>query len=289
VGRINRHTALVNALLVWGAPRLRDLPWRRTRTPWNILVSEVMLQQTSVERVLPKYEVFLERFPQPDALASSALGDALSVWSGLGYPRRCRNLHVTAQLIVSDHNGQVPSSLEELLSLPGIGPYTARAVQCFAHGKDVGVVDVNVSRVLSRIQGVAMSARLLQQCADEWVPLDCAWEWNQVLMDFGAQHCTARAPQCPSCPVYSLCRWKGIGDDPALMSAGASKPQLRFSGSDRQARGRAMKAVLHGMSNPAEIIDAMQLSQDQDRAMRLLHHLVDEGLLQQQGSRFNLP
>lgn len=289
MGRVNRHNTFVGALLQWGAPNLRDLPWRRTRDPWSILVSEVMLQQTSVERVLPKYEAFLQRFPSPLALAESPLGDALHLWSGLGYPRRCRNLHAAATRIVNDHDGCVPTSLDALLELPGIGAYTARAVQCFAHGDSVAVVDVNVSRVLSRLEGVSMSARSLQEFADVLVPKDSAWIWNQVMMDFGARQCTARTPKCPTCPVHAVCAWKGFGDDPASGSAGVSRPQLRFSGSDRQARGRAIKAVLNGITTSIEITEAMQLSDDNERAERLLNDLVVEGLLMRHGDFFSLP
>jgi A/G-specific adenine glycosylase len=289
VGRVSRHNAFVGDLLQWGAPDLRDLPWRRTRDPWNILVSEVMLQQTSVERVLPKYEAFLQRFPNPFALAQSPLGEALHMWSGLGYPRRCRNLHATAMRIVDDHDGHVPTSLDALMALPGIGPYTARAVQCFAHGDTVAVVDVNVSRVLSRLEGVSMSARPLQEFADALVPKDSAWMWNQVMMDFGARQCTARAPKCSTCPVYALCAWQGCGDDPASRSAGVSRTQMRFSGSDRQARGRAIRCVLDGITTSIEITEAMHLSQDNERAKRLLNDLVGEGLLVRRGDHFNVP
>ncbi len=289
MGRVSRHNTLVAALLQWGAPNLRDLPWRRTRDPWRILVSEVMLQQTSVERVLPKYEAFLQRFPSPLALAQSQLGDALQLWLGLGYPRRCRNLHASAVRIVQEHNGKVPSNMDALLALPGVGPYTARAVLCFAFEEVVGVVDVNVSRVLSRIEGSSMRAHLLQELADGLVPQDSAWVWNQVVMDFGAQQCTARTPQCSTCPVRSLCRWKARGVDPALGSAGVSRAQVRFSGSDRQARGRAIRAVIDGMSAPTLIVDAMQLSHDPERAERLLNDLVAEGLLIRRGRGINLP
>ena len=289
MGRVSRYNTFVGALLQWGAPNLRDLPWRRTRDPWSILVSEVMLQQTSVERVLPKYEIFLQRFPSPYALAESPLGDALHLWSGLGYPRRCRNLHAAATRIVDEHDGHVPTSLDALLALPGVGSYTARAVQCFAHGDVVAVVDVNVSRVLSRLEGNSMTAKPLQEFADVLVPKDSAWIWNQVMMDFGAQQCTARAPKCTSCPVYALCKWQGTGDDPAAMSAGASRTQMRFSGSDRQARGRAITSVLNGATTVREITEAMQLSEDKDRAQRLLNDLVAEGLLVKLGTRFNLP
>lgn len=248
-----------------------------------------MLQQTSVERVLPKYRAFIERFDTPHQLADSTLGEALSLWTGLGYPRRCRHLYLCAQKIVEQHGGSVPQELDELLALPGVGQYTARAVQCFAHAAVVGVVDTNVSRVLSRIEGVSMSAKQLQQCADSFVPVDAAWEWNQVIMDFGARHCTARLPKCESCPVKKYCRWQGSGEDPAVRSAGASKPQAKFAGSDRQARGAAMRAVVDGEKSIFDVIAAMNLADDRARAHRLLDDLASEGLLQVRGERVTLP
>lgn len=248
-----------------------------------------MLQQTSVERVLPKYQAFIERFPTPFHLANAPLGDALALWSGLGYPRRCRHLHRAGQVIVDQHGGHVPCDLEDLLALPGVGQYTARAVQCFAHGSVVGVVDTNVSRVLSRLEGVPMTAKHLQLCADSFVPIDAAWEWNQVMMDFGARHCTARSPQCRTCPVQKQCRWRGRGDDPAATSAGASKPQAKFAGSDRQARGAALRAVVSGKSAVTDVIAEMNLENDPVRAHRLLDGLVSEGLLHVKNQRVTLP
>ena len=159
MGRLTRDEEIVAALLPWGGTELRDLPWRRTRDPWAVLVSEVMLQQTSVGRVLPKYEAFMKAFPSPAALAAAPLGDALQLWQGLGYPRRCRNLRDAATVIARDHGGEVPATLGQLLALPGVGQYTARAVLAFAHGSDAAVVDTNVSRVLSRLDNAPMSAR----------------------------------------------------------------------------------------------------------------------------------
>lgn len=287
MGRLTRHDRIASALIEWGSGSLRDLPWRRTNDPWRVLVSEVMLQQTSVVRVMPKYGAFLEAFPTPEALAQAPLGDALRLWSGLGYPRRCRNLQATAVVLHEQFNGRMPSSLDELLALPGIGQYTARAVLAFAHRIDVAVVDVNVSRVLSRLEGVPMKARALQDLADELIPEGLAWEWNQVMMDFGARHCTVRSPQCDSCPLRSQCRYKGVGEDPAQLSAGVSKPQARFEGSDRQARGRAMKAVGSGAMNINDVVEAMRV--DKDRAIALIASLMNEGLLQRTGSMITLP
>ena len=287
MGRLTRHDRIASALIEWGSGSLRDLPWRRTNDPWRVLVSEVMLQQTSVARVMPKYEAFLEAFPTPAALAQAPLGDALRLWSGLGYPRRCRNLQATAVVLHEQFDGRMPASLEELLALPGIGQYTARAVLAFAHRIDVAVVDVNVSRVLSRLEGVPMKARALQEFADELIPEGLAWEWNQVMMDFGARHCTVRAPKCDTCPARRECRYKGVGEDPAQSSAGVSKPQARFEGSDRQARGRAIKAVSSGAMKINDVVEAMRV--DEERALVLIASLVNEGLLQRTGSMITLP
>ncbi len=293
MGRLTRDERIVVALLPWGGTELRDLPWRRTRHPWAVLVSEVMLQQTSVARVMPKYAPFMQSFPSPAALAATPLGDALQLWQGLGYPRRCRNLRDAASVIVRDHAGEVPATLEGLLALPGVGQYTARAVLAFAHGEDAAVVDTNVSRVLSRLDNSSMSARELQVRADALVPRGLAWEWNQVIMDLGARVCTARNPSCEACPVASSCRWHAASRDgavdPAPASAGASRPQARFEGSDRQARGRAMKALASGCRPEADVIAAMGLDQDTTRARRLVDDLVREGLAARDGGVLRLP
>lgn len=285
--RLSRLDRIAIGLIEWGSGSLRDLPWRRTNDAWHVLVSEIMLQQTSVARVMPKYEAFIEAFPTPAHLASAPLGDALRLWSGLGYPRRCRNLQATAVLLHEKYGGVMPSTLEELLALPGIGQYTARAVLAFAHRIDVAVVDVNVSRVLSRLQGVPMKARELQIFADQLLPQGLAWEWNQVMMDFGSRQCGVRAPLCDSCPVKKQCRFKGNGVDPAATSAGVSKPQARFEGSDRQARGKALRAVSAGAADIDDVIESMHV--DLDRAMILIRALTDEGLLRRVGGQLTLP
>lgn len=289
MGRLSRHDRIAVALLAWGSDTLRDLPWRRTRNPWHVLVSEVMLQQTSVARVLPKFDAFIEEFPTPHSLAEAALGDALRLWAGLGYPRRCRNLQEAARAIVRDFGGEFPSTLAELQTLPGIGQYTSRAILAFAFEQDVAVVDTNVSRVLSRLEGRALKARELQDMANEFVPQGLGWEWNQVMMDFGARHCTLRSPQCAECPVRKMCAWHGVGEDPAPLSSGASKPQAKFEGSDRQARGRALKAVAEGLGQSRHVVAAMGLTDDPDRAHALIDALVNEGLLVRSGRRLTLP
>lgn len=262
-------------VLRWGLPRLRDLPWRQTRDPWLILVSEVMLQQTQALRVVPKYRAFVDEYPTPSACAEASLGDVLRLWQGLGYPRRARNLHAAASHI--SEMGKFPSTLDELLRLPGVGGYTARAVLAFAFEADVAVVETNIARVLARVVGHRLTAREVQAVADAALPHGESWAWNQCLMDLGAMLCRPTSPQCEACPLTSVCAWRGSGDDPAVGSARVSGTQTRFDGSDRQARGRLMKALVAGpvpIGNVAEV-----MSCDARRADRLLSDLQQEQLV----------
>ena len=269
---------IVEPLLSWGLPQLRDLPWRNSRDRWSVLVSEVMLQQTQVSRVVPKYQEFIASYPTPAVCAAAPLADLLRLWNGLGYPRRCKNLHDAAKTVVDQHDGRVPGTLDDLLGLPGVGPYTARAVLAFADSADVAVVDTNVARVLARVTNTPLSARDSQALADALQPRGLAWEWNQVVMDFGAQICVARQPKCEKCPVIDSCKWSD-GQDPARLSALTSKPQARFAGSDRQARGRLMKALAERGVQRNEVARVMGVATDEARAMRLLESLVRDGLV----------
>lgn len=271
-------SAIVEPILRWGAPRLRDLPWRATRDRWAVLVSEVMAQQTQVSRVVPKWSRFMEEYPTPRACAEAPLADLLRLWSGLGYPRRCRNLHEAARRIVALHDGEVPGDIDALRALPGVGEYTARAVLAFADDADVAVVDTNVARVLSRVGGRPLTSRRSQELADALLPRGRAWEWNQVLMDFGATLCTARGPRCDDCPVRDACAWDG-GDDPAAASSLTSKPQSRFDGSDRQARGRLLRSLVERAVRIEEAADVMRIGGDAGRADRLVASLVRDGLV----------
>lgn len=233
------------AVLGWGVPTMRDLPWRAERDPWRILVSEVMLQQTQVERVVPKWTAFLAAFPTPADCAVASLGDVLRLWQGLGYPRRARNLQAAAVAVVDRHGGQLPDDLGALLDLPGIGPYTARAVLAFAFERDVAVVDTNIARILARTAGERLTPKRAQARADEAVPSGQGWVWNQVVMDLGATLCRP-TPKCEACPLAPSCAWHVAGHpepDPATGSAGVSGKQARFEGSDRQARGKVLAAV----------------------------------------------
>ena len=266
-----------DAVLTWGLPQLRDLPWRRTRDPWAVLVSEVMLQQTQVHRVIPKWLAFMSAFPSPSHCAAAPLGDVLGLWLGLGYPRRARNLHLAAQHISSA--GEFPQTLEGLLTLPGVGAYTARAVLAFAFELDAAVVDTNIARVFARVGGGRLTTSQVQSAADEALAQGDAWAWNQCLMDLGAQLCRPLHPRCDECPLLPTCEWHGEGVDPAVGSAGVSGRQSRFDGSDRQGRGRLMKAVSTGSVVATAIDVAMGWPGQHDRAARVAASLVADGLL----------
>jgi A/G-specific adenine glycosylase len=284
------------ALIEWWAAERRDLPWRRTRDPWLVLVSEVMLQQTQVDRVLPYFEAFAERWPTPERCAAAELADMLAAWQGLGYPRRARNLWQAAAVIAERHDGQVPADLDDLLVLPGVGPYTARAVQAFAFGIDTGVVDTNVGRILARWAGRRLAPREAQRLADELVPDGQSWAWNQAMMDLGAQVCTKRDPTCGRCPARSWCAWGsvvlGSGSsgrlDPADRSAGVGTRQARFEGSDRQARGRLLAALSDGPLPTERAAAAMGLEHDAARVQGLVAALTAEGLVSAVGSQLHL-
>jgi A/G-specific adenine glycosylase len=265
-----RRGRLGVALLDWWDGAGRDLPWRRTRDPWAVLVSELMLQQTQVPRVVPKYAAFLERFPSAPACAEAAVGDVVRLWAGLGYNRRAVSLHRCAVAVVERHDGRLPDSLEALLALPGIGPYTARAVLAFAFERDVGVLDVNAARVLGRAWAITAQAD-----ADAVVPPGCGWSWNQAVLDLGATVCTRRDPDCHACPLADGCNWRLVGGPDPAAPAGR---QSRFEGSDRQGRGRLVAALGAG---PVALdgIDAVAGWPGQaDRARAAVDSLVADGL-----------
>ncbi len=198
-------------LLTWAAAAGRDLPWRATRDPWEVLVAEVMLQQTQVARVVPAWQAFLVRFPTVGACAAAPVADVITRWAGLGYNRRAVFLHRSAVAVVEQHDGRFPDDLPGLLALPGIGPYTARALLAFAFERDVGVVDTNAARVLARWAGVRLTPTQVQQQADDAVPAGRGWAWNQAMLDLGATVCTARSPVCERCPVRRACAWCTAG------------------------------------------------------------------------------
>jgi A/G-specific adenine glycosylase len=269
------------ALLSWAAEHGRDLPWRRTRDPWEVLVSELMLQQTQVPRVVPRWEAFLECFPDPAACAAAPAGDVVRAWEGLGYNRRALNLHRCAVQVVERHGGVLPDDLDALLALPGIGPYTARAVLVFAYERDIGLVDTNAGRFLARAgAGRALGAKEAQVLADSLVPAGEGWAWGQAVFDLGALVCQKRSPRCEACPIVASCAWAAAGwpdPDPVGGSAGISAPQSTFAGSDRQGRGRLVDALRRGPVETGDLRAVMGWS-DVERAERVAQTLVADGL-----------
>ena len=280
---------MVESILTWWDRTERSLPWRDTRDPWAILVSEVMSQQTQVERVVPKWEAFMERFPTPRAAAQSTAGDVISMWDGLGYNRRALLLHRCAIEVEDHHGGELPSTLDALLALPGIGPYTARAILAFAFERDVAVLDTNVGRVLARTGGRSLTPVEAQRFAERLVPVGRGWEWNQALLDFGSQVCQKRTPQCVKCPVREVCAWVGDGEDPASGSAAVSTPQSTFVGSDRQGRGRLVAALRSGPVLHRDVSVLMGFGDDDTRTTRVLAALVADGMVVLEGDVLRLP
>lgn len=277
----------MNRVLSWFELNRRDLPWRKPEAgPWGVLVSEVMLQQTPVSRVLPVYEYWLSRWPTPAHLATESLIEVLRAWDRMGYPRRAQRLHEAAQIIVSDHGGTVPHELDALLALPGVGDYTARAVRCFAWGIPEAVVDTNVRRVVARAQGGQGEAGPPRTVADRAsvstlleTLTDAASQCAGVagLMELGAIVCKARAPECSACPIADLCQWRLAGYPP-YEGATAAK-QARFEGSDRQVRGIILRE-LRSSDTPVPGAFLRTLWVEEEQFERSLQSLLEDGLIE---------
>ncbi len=315
-------TSLGSVLNRWYDGHARDLPWREPdTTPWAVLLSEIMSQQTPVARVIPLWTAWLERWPTPADLAEAPTDEILRAWANLGYPRRALRLRDCARAIVADHGGRVPDTVPELLALPGIGDYTARAVAAFAFDHAVPVVDTNVRRVHRRLargeylQGPAKAGDLAD-VADlmPWVDEDPglarrgyrnprhdpqahgeALGMCASLMELGATVCTARSPRCDACPVADRCRWIALGRPApsAAETAAAKKRVQKFEGTDRQVRGRIM-AILRADGATDVTADAFAAtSDDADQRARALTSLVADGLVTQEGAgptaRYRLP
>jgi A/G-specific adenine glycosylase len=281
-------------ILAWYPLHARDLPWRRPgASPWSIVVSEFMLQQTPVARVLDPWQRWTERWPTPAALAAAPPGEAVRAWGRLGYPRRALRLHQTATTIVAEHDGRVPPDIAALLALPGVGEYTAAAIASFAFSQRHLVLDSNVRRVLGRVaagQGTPAAAVTLaeRRLAATFLPLQPlrAARWGVAAMELGALVCTARAPSCAVCPVRRQCRWYAAGR-PA-----ASTPPRRgqaYAGTDRQCRG-ALLAVLRSTDEPASAQRLAAAWPDSEQRDRCLQSLRLDGLVESVGAgRFALP
>jgi A/G-specific adenine glycosylase len=272
-----------DVLVEWFDRAARTLPWRDPdTTPWGVLVSEVMLQQTPVARVVPVYLQWLARWPQPRDLADDEPAEAIRMWGRLGYPRRALRLHQSAKVLLQRHDGAVPEDLGMLLSLPGVGDYTARAVLAFGFGRRSPVVDVNVRRVLARAvagepdAGPATTASD-RALADGLIPQEDALgsRTAAALMELGAVICTARTPSCEQCPISSDCRWYSRG-----RPAGTTAPRRGqgYAGTDRQARGRLLEAV-RTASQPVPADTLALLWEDPEQRTRSLRSLVSDGLL----------
>ena len=265
-------------VLSWYRSSGRDLPWRRTQDPYRVLVSEVMLQQTQVARVLPAYARFLNRFPTLGALARASLGDVLREWSGLGYNRRARDL----QLIARRSSRGLPGDLAGLDALPGVGPYTASAVACFAHGHATPFADTNIRRVLGRaVLGRSATER-------EAVELDRRLgsrrepaRWHHALMDIGATICVARRPRCGQCPLSSVCAYTGADDV-------VRRRQPPFATSDRRVRGAILRALGHSRRGGVTM-RALRRAVIDTRVPRLVRSLAAEGLVEVSERGVRLP
>ncbi|MCC7022000.1 MAG: A/G-specific adenine glycosylase [Thermomicrobiales bacterium] len=242
-----RIAEIRSQLLGWFRQHARDLPWRRTRDPYAILVSEVMLQQTQVDRVIPYYERFLEQFPTVQALAEAPTAEVIRLWSGLGYNRRAVNLQRAAIAIVERFGGEFPRTVDELRTLPGVGAYTAGAVAAFAFEQDVAFLDTNMRRVAGRVvfgDDAAPETRVLAAASD-LVPPGHGWEWNQALIEFGALQCTARRPACVICPLRESCLASAsMQQFLANKKAAPRKEQAApFETTTRYYRGRIVEAL----------------------------------------------
>jgi len=245
-------------VLAWFAEAGRDLPWRATRDPYRVLVAEVLAQQTQAARAAAAWPRFLERFPDVHALAAAAPAEVLRAWQGLGYNRRALALHRTARAV--EERGGWPDTVEELAGLPGVGPYTARAVACFALERRVAPVDTNVARVLARSLAGADPAQLTpaarQRLADRAMAPGHPWAWSSALMDVGALHCRPQ-PRCEGCPLEPSCRWRALG--PAAPPP-RPRPQAPFATSDRRWRGAVVRVLAGapGGLDRAALADAVQ-------------------------------
>jgi A/G-specific adenine glycosylase len=271
----------IDDLTDWYAGAARDLPWRAPgTTPYAVLVSEVMLQQTPVARVVPAYDAWLARWPTAAALAADPSGEAVRMWGRLGYPRRALRLHAACTDVVARFGGELPTTVPELLSLPGVGDYTARAVAAFALRQRHPVVDTNVRRVVARlVEGVGDAPVTKRDLAfvAELLPAEdeAAATVSIALMELGALVCTARAPRCTTCPVAGSCTWLAAGSPP--LASPVRRPQ-GYAGTDRQVRGRLL-AVLRDSDDPVDGDVLAQVWDQQVQRARALDCLVADGLV----------
>jgi A/G-specific adenine glycosylase len=291
-----RESVLRDTVAAWFETAARGLPWRASdRTPWGVLVSEVMLQQTPVARVEPAWRAWMTRWPDPADLAAASTADVLRAWDRLGYPRRALRLQECARALVEQHGGNVPDDEAALRALPGVGEYTAAAVRAFAFGRRSVVADTNVRRVLARaVTGVALPAPTFtaaeRAVAAALAPEDDAdaARWAAASMELGATVCTARSPDCGACPVRGLCAWRAAGHPPDALAH--RRRTQAWHGTDRQVRGRIM-ALLREPDGAVARERLLLVADDRAQADRCLASLVEDGLVEpaDDGERFALP
>ncbi len=278
-------TPYTEPVLAWFSRHARDLPWRAPgTTPWSVLVSEIMLQQTPVARVVPAHQSWLARWPTPPDLAAEAAGEAIRQWGRLGYPRRALRLHETATIVTERHGGIVPDDVDALLALPGIGSYTAAAVASFAFGQRHAVLDTNVRRVLARLVAGQPRPRSApspaeRRMAESLLPAEpaVAARWSVAVMELGALVCTAASPRCADCPVARDCAWLAAGRPEAGDGDGRSRARTqRYDGTDRQCRGRLLAVLRDGGAATRADLDAVWA--DRAQLARALDGLVTDGL-----------
>lgn len=282
----SRRRPGAKALRAWYAPRRGAYPWRETRDPYAIWVSEVMLQQTQASRVVPAYRAFLARFPSVGALAAASRRDVVRAWDGLGYNRRAVWLSEGARMIVREHGGRVPRDPETLRTLPGVGPYTAAALSSMAFGQRVAVVDTNVRRVVARVHlgvdGRRAETRTVHELAQTWLDRDDPGTWNQAVMDLGREVCRPR-PRCDVCPIARGC---------AFLRSGAIAPREpgakdAFEGSSRQVRGAIVRALRsHEALSPARL--TAETGFDPERVDAAVAGLATDGLVERSAGRVRL-
>ena len=289
-----QRSAIVAAVLTWYDDHARDLPWRRDNaSPWSVMVSEFMLQQTPVARVLIPWQAWLERWPTPSALAAAPAGEAVRAWGRLGYPRRALRLHRTATVLRDQYDGEVPKRVDDLLALPGVGHYTAAAIASFAFRQRHVVLDTNVRRVLARIEDGRAYPEPTQTVAEralaaEFLPRtsERAARWAVASMELGALVCTARSPRCGDCPVAAHCRWRQEGH-PAW--SGPPRKGQSWVGTDRQCRG-ALLAVLRSSDEAVPTAELDQAWPEATQRARALESLLSDGLVQAHPTgRWSLP
>jgi A/G-specific adenine glycosylase len=275
------HLTQLRGAIEQSAARIaRQLPWIGHADPWAVLVAEFMLQQTSTRRVIPKWTAFLERFPTAASCAEASLADVLSLWRGLGYPRRAKALHEVAHRVRDEFGGSVPSDPDTLRTFPGVGEYTANAVASFAFDVPVPILDTNVGRVLARAAAnISLTKASAQRLAAELLPSSGVREFNQALLDIGAQFCRS-TPVCDDCPISEACAWRvSGGPDPAPKSAAVSRPQAPFRGSDREIRGRVLAHLEKAPRSLAAMRDDLS-DLDPERVTQACKTLESDGLVE---------